>query len=383
MNTNEQRIIDEKYMRRALALAKKGAGTVSPNPLVGAVIVRNGRIIGEGWHQRCGENHAEINAMQSATEPVEGADFYVTLEPCSHYGRTPPCADALVERRPARVIVGTLDPNPLVSGRGMEILRQEGIETRTGVLEDECVEINRFFFKYIRTGLPYVTLKFAQTLDGRIATTTGNSRWISSPSSLRLAHRLRAIHDAILVGAGTIRADNPKLTCRLVKGRDPLRIALDSHLCLPLDREIFSDGGRTLTICTGGASAEKKNLLRQRGIDVAEIAGTNRNQPSLPTLLRELGQREITSLLVEGGAGIATSFLQENIVDQLLLIVAPKIIGSGINSIGNLGIEKMANALSFSYRKISHLGDDLIIDIRPADVRSADEPPLSSRQELS
>jgi diaminohydroxyphosphoribosylaminopyrimidine deaminase/5-amino-6-(5-phosphoribosylamino)uracil reductase len=383
MDTRDKRIIDEKFMRRALALAKKGAGAVSPNPLVGAVIVKNGQIIGEGWHQRRGENHAEINAIQSATESIEGSTFYVTLEPCSHYGRTPPCADALVAGHPARVVVGTADPNPLVSGRGMEILRQGGIETEMGILEDECVEINRFFFKYIRTGLPYVTLKFAQTLDGRIATATGDSRWISSPSSLRLAHRLRAIHDAILVGAGTIRADNPKLTCRLVKGRDPLRIVMDSRLTLPIDSEIFSDGGKTLAICTGCAPAKKRTLLRQRGVDVAEIAGTNRNQPALSALLRKLGQREITSLLVEGGAGIATAFLQENLVDQLLIIVAPKIVGSGINSIGNIGIEKMANALSFSYRKISRRGDDLIIDIRTACVRSADAPPPSSHRERS
>ncbi len=365
MDGKEQRTTDEKFMRRALALAGRGTGSVSPNPLVGAVIVKNGRIIGEGWHQRCGENHAEINAVQNTTEPVEGSTVYVTLEPCSHYGRTPPCADALVTLRPARVVVGASDPNPLVSGRGIEILRKGGIETQTGVLENACIEINRFFFKYIRTRLPYVTLKFAQTLDGRIATSSGDSRWISSPPSLRLAHRLRASHDAVLVGSGTVRSDNPRLNCRLVKGRDPLRIVLDSRLCLPIDAEIFGDGGRTLAVCTDLASTERRSALGQKGIDILEIVRTESNQPHLSELLQELGRREITSLLVEGGAGIATAFLREGLVDQLLVIVAPKIVGTGNNSIGDLSIERMADALKFSYRKVIRLGDDLIIDIRP------------------
>ena len=373
MESKKQRTEDETFMRRALRLARKGAGRVSPNPLVGAVIVKEGRIIGEGWHQRCGENHAEINAIQSATESIEGADFYVTLEPCSHYGRTPPCADALVERRPARVIVGTLDPNPLVSGRGMDILRKGGIETDVGVLEKECVEMNRFFFRYIRTRKPWVTLKFAETLDGRIATPSGDSRWISSPLSLRFAHQLRANHDAVLVGAGTVRSDNPKLNCRLVKGRDPLRIVLDARLSLPLDREVFSDQGRTIVVCTAPAPAKKKESLEKMGVEVIEMEGDAENHVVLPKLLRALGEREITSLLVEGGAGIATAFLKENLVDQLLVIIAPKIVGEGISAIRELGVEKMADALHFSYKKVSRCGDDVIIDIRPHE--RADFPP--------
>lgn len=364
MDKKEQLLIDEKFMRRALTLARRGAGSVSPNPLVGAVIVKEGRIIGEGWHQCCGENHAEINAIQGATETIAGSTFYVTLEPCSHHGRTPPCASALVASRPARVVVGTLDPNPLVSGRGMEILRKGGMEITTGILETECLEINRFFFKYIRTGVPYVTLKFAQTLDGRIAAASGDSRWISSPPSLRFAHQLRAIHDAILVGAGAVRTDNPKLTCRLVKGRDPLRIVLDSLLRLPLDAEIFSDGKKTLVVCTGLAPQDKRKLLRNRGLAVMECEGDGAGHLSLSNLLEGLGKRGISSVLVEGGAAVATSFLKENLVDQLLVIVAPKIVGEGINAVGDLGIARIKDALSFSFRRISRRGSDMIVDIR-------------------
>ena len=361
----EQRHTDEKFMRRALRLAQKGAGSVSPNPLVGALIVKDGRITGEGWHRRCGENHAEINAIQSATEAIEGATFYVTLEPCSHHGRTPPCVDALVANRPARVVIGTTDPNPLVSGNGIEILRQAGIQTDVGILEKECVEINRFFFKYIRTGLPYVTLKFAQTLDGRIAASSGDSRWISSPKSLRFSHQLRAVHDAVLVGAGTVVKDNPKLTCRLVHGRDPIRIVLDSDLSLSLDAEILSDGKKTLVACIDSASKKKKRALEKNGVEVLTVKKDSKGRVSLGDLLRELGGKEISSVLVEGGAGVATAFLEAHLVDRLLVIVAPKIVGTGINAVGNLGIKKIGDALTFSFGKIRRMGDDLIVDIRP------------------
>ncbi len=351
-------------MRRALALARKGEGKVSPNPLVGAVIVRDGRVIGEGWHRCCGENHAEINAINDATENAAGATFYITLEPCSHHGRTPPCTETLIACRPGRVVIGAVDPNPVVSGRGIAALKQSGIDTEVGILNAACREINRFFFKYIRTGLPYVTLKFAQTLDGRIATATGNSRWISSPASLRFAHRLRAAHDAILVGAGTILADNPELTCRLVRGRDPLRIVLDSRLRLSPHANIFSAGTRTLVASTRCAPAEGRRLLERKGFEVLEIGEDATGRIDLHALLTLLGKREISSLLVEGGASVATSFLKENLVDRLLVVLAPKIVGVGINAVGELGIRKMDDALGFSFHRITRRGADLIIDAR-------------------
>ena len=375
------RSTDEKFMRRALTLARKGEGSVSPNPLVGAVIVREGRIIGEGWHRCCGENHAEINAIRDATETVAGATFYITLEPCSHHGRTPPCAEALIACRPGRVVVGAVDPNPLVSGRGIEALRQSGIETKVGLLEEACRESNRIFFKYIRTGLPYVTLKFAQTLDGRIATASGHSRWISSPPSLRFAHRLRAVHDAILVGAGTVRMDNPELTCRLVRGRNPLRIVVDSGLRLPPDATIFSDGKRTVAAATRRAPAESRRLLEKKGVEVLEIGEDSAGRVDLRQLLTVLGKRKISSVLVEGGAAVATAFLKGNLVDRLLIILAPKIVGNGVNAVGDLDIRRMDDALGFSFQRVTRCGADLILDARIGcpTIESGALPPGSRR----
>lgn len=375
------RSTDEKFMRRALTLARKGEGSVSPNPLVGAVIVREGRIIGEGWHRCCGENHAEINAIRDATETVAGATFYITLEPCSHHGRTPPCAEALIACRPGRVVVGTVDPNPLVSGRGIEALRQSGIETEVGLLEEACRESNRIFFKYIRTGLPYVTLKFAQTLDGRIAAASGHSRWISSPPSLRFAHRLRAVHDAILVGADTVRMDNPELTCRLVRGRNPLRIVVDSVLRLSPDATIFSDGKRTVAVATRRAPVENRRLLEKKGVEVLEIGEDPAGRVDLHQLLTVLGKRKISSVLVEGGAAVATAFLKGNLVNRLLIVLAPKIVGGGVNAVGDLGIRRMDDALGFSFQRFTRCGADLILDARIGcpTIEPAAPPPGSRR----
>jgi diaminohydroxyphosphoribosylaminopyrimidine deaminase / 5-amino-6-(5-phosphoribosylamino)uracil reductase len=355
---------DERFMRLALRLARKGEGHVSPNPLVGAVIAREGRIIGEGYHHRCGENHAEINAIKNATEPIAGAHFYITLEPCSHYGRTPPCVDALIACRPGRVVVGTTDPNPKVSGKGIEALKRHGIETKVGVLAAACLQLNEVFFKYIRTVIPFVTVKFAQTLDGRIATATGHSRWISSPPSLRFAHRLRSVHDAILVGSGTILKDDPELTCRLVRGRTPLRIVVDSQLRSSPEARIFHEckGARTIAATTSRAPAERRRLFETKGIEVLETGEDPAGCVDLRELLTVLGRREISSLLVEGGAAIITTFLKEKLADRLIVILAPKIIGEGLNSVDDLGIRQMDDALRLSFRKIMHRGDDLILE---------------------
>ncbi len=367
---------DEGFMRRALGLARKGEGRVSPNPLVGAVIVREGRIIAEGYHRRYGENHAEIDAIVNAKEPVEGATFYITLEPCSHYGKTPPCVDALIATRPGRVVVGMIDPNPLVSGRGIAVLQRHGIETKTGVLEEECQRQNEVFFKYIRTGVPFVTLKFALTLDGRIATAAGHSRWISSPSSLRFAHRLRRAHDAILVGAETVLKDDPELTCRLVRGKNPLRIVVDSRLRTSPEARVFDvHRSPTIVAATRKAPEERRLLFEQKGIEVLELDEDEGGRVNLRGLLNILGQRKIASLLVEGGAGVNTSFLKEHLVDRLIAILSPKIVGAGINAVGDLGIRRMENALRLSYERITRRGDDLILDARFNHRSQPDAPP--------
>jgi len=365
-------LTDEFYMQRALRLARRGERWVSPNPMVGAVIVKGDRIIGEGYHEQFGGPHAEINALRQAQESVQGTAIYVTLEPCSHYGKTPPCVEALIDRQPARVVIGATDPNPLVAGRGIAALRRSGIDVTLGVMEQACREMNAGFFKFITTGIPYVTLKFAQTIDGRIASVTGHSRWISSPASRTFAHRLRSTHDAILVGAGTVIADDPDLTVRHVKGRNPIRIVVDSHLRLPLGAKILQDqeSARTIVATTGQAAPEKMLQLQEQGIEtllVDEFVGeADRGQVNLPKLFRELGKKQIASVLVEGGSAIITSLLKEKLADRLVIIVAPKILGRGIEAVADLGNQTMDEATRILFRKVYRRGEDIIIDAIPA-----------------
>jgi diaminohydroxyphosphoribosylaminopyrimidine deaminase/5-amino-6-(5-phosphoribosylamino)uracil reductase len=355
---------DEFYMRRALRLARGGERRVSPNPMVGAVIVKNGRIIGEGFHACCGENHAEVNAIERAVEDPSGAQFYVTLEPCCHQGRTPPCVERLIAIRPARVIVGTTDPNPLVSGRGIAALGAHGIETKVGVLEASCLALNERFFTFMRTGRPFVTLKFAQTLDGRIATRTGHSRWISSPPSLRFAHELRSTHDAILVGVGTVINDDPELTVRHVRGRNPLRVILDSTLRVPPSSRVLSARGdaRTLIATLGDADPEKRRRLERAGVEVLTVPPDGTGRVSLPHLLGLLGERRISSVLIEGGAEVITRVLAARLADRLVVVVAPKIIGRGTEAVSDLGLDRMDQALLLTPRRLRRRGRDTIFE---------------------
>ncbi len=357
---------DEFYMRRALRLARKGERGVSPNPMVGAVIVKGDRIVGEGYHACCGENHAEINAIERAVEDPAGADFYVTLEPCCHHGRTPPCVDRLIAVRPARVIVGTTDPNPRVAGRGIAALKARGIETRVGVLEAECLALNERFFKFIRTGLPFVTLKFAQTLDGRIATRTGHSRWISSPPSLRFAHELRSVHDAILVGVGTVIHDDPELTVRRVRGRNPLRVVLDSTLRLPPTSRLLSlkDGAGTLIATLDRADPERRRVLEHMGAEILTVPPDARGRVSLPHLMALLGARGISSVLIEGGSQVITRALETRLPDRLAIVVAPKIVGRGTEAVGDLGCDRMDQAIPLAIRRLRRKGTDWILEAR-------------------
>ncbi len=357
-------MLDKEYLRRALKLARKGLGKTSPNPVVGAVIVKEDRIIGQGYHHQFGGNHAEVNAFQSASESTNGATLYVTLEPCCYHGKTPPCVDAIIRNKIGRVVIGTLDPNPRVNGKGVEILKRHGIETEVGVLEAECRNLNAAHFKYMTTGLPLVTLKFAQTLDGRIATATGDSQWISSEKFRRLAHQLRATSDAVMVGIDTVLADDPRLTVRLVKGKNPTRIILDTRLRIPLDARVVRDGKTAPTIIatTSHADEKKSSRLNEMGIEVLVVREDDAGEIDLRHLLRLLGERGVSSLLVEGGAGVITSLLHQNLADRMVVAVAPKITGKGIEAVGELKICELGQAIKLSFRRIYRLGEDLVIE---------------------
>jgi diaminohydroxyphosphoribosylaminopyrimidine deaminase/5-amino-6-(5-phosphoribosylamino)uracil reductase len=356
---------DEHYMKMALRLARRGLGKTSPNPMVGAVIVKNRKIIGQGYHERFGGPHAEINAIKNAEGDLNSATLYVTLEPCCHQGKkTPPCLDTLLKYKWRRVVIGTTDPNPRVNGRSVEIIKQRGIETRTGVLEEECQKLNEVYFKHIQTGIPFVTLKFAQTLDGRIATVTGDSRWISSEPSLKWAHRLRSYHDAVMVGVGTVIKDDPQLTVRLVKGRNPVRIVADSKLRIPLKAKILKEQEVARTIIATTTKADKKKLsaLKRMDIEVLTVKSDKAGDVDLKDLLKELGRRNISSVLVEGGAETITSFLQQRLADRVIAIVAPKVMGKGVEAVGELGVRQVKQSLKLSFERVYRRGEDVIIE---------------------
>ena len=360
---------NEHYMKMALKLARRGDGWTSPNPMVGAVIVKDGKVIGKGYHRKFGEAHAEINAINDVSGSVEGATFYVTLEPCSHHGKTPPCVDRIIEAKASRVVTGSVDPNPLVSGRGIGILNDHGIETEVGVLEKQCEKLNEKFFKFMRTGIPFVTLKYAQTLDGRIASSAGHSQWISSESSLRFAHRLRGLHDAVLVGIGTVAADDPDLRVRLVGGRNPMRVIADSTLRIPPGARVLDnqDVAKTL-IATGPLRGRGRlSMLEERGIETLTIDGDDKGALDLKKLLAELGERQISSILVEGGAGMITSFVREGLFDRIIVITAPKILGRGIEAVGDLGISRMDDSIALEIEQVCRKGEDIVTYLKKKD----------------
>ncbi|MBW2122517.1 MAG: bifunctional diaminohydroxyphosphoribosylaminopyrimidine deaminase/5-amino-6-(5-phosphoribosylamino)uracil reductase RibD [Deltaproteobacteria bacterium] len=361
-------------MKAALRLARRGMGWVSPNPMVGAVIVRGEKVIARGYHRRFGGPHAEAEALSSVEGKLKGATLYVTLEPCCHYGKTPPCVDLIIEKGIGRVVIGTEDPNPLVAGKGIRKLLDHGVRVTVGVLEGPCRALNEPHFKYFETGLPLVSLKIAQSLDGRIATKNGSSQWISSPDSRRLAHRWRATHDAVMVGIGTVLSDDPSLTVRLVRGRNPRRIIVDSRLRIPVTSRVLSDGNPSLTTVLTTPRADAKSIedLRRLGARVIPVSPNPQGRVDLRTALRILSQEGITSVLVEGGAALATSLFRERLVDRLLIVIGPKIIGEGIDAVGDLGTANLTQALGFTIEKTSRVGPDLVVVARP-NTRAAGE----------
>ena len=351
-------------MHRALELATKALGRTSPNPAVGAVIVRNGRIIGEGFHRRAGLPHAEREALRCVTGTARGATLYVNLEPCSHYGRTPPCADALVEAGIKRVVVGMVDPSPLVRGRGLRRLRHAGIVVTTGVLREECEQLNEDFACFIRTGRPFVTLKLATSLDGRIAAASGDSQWISGEQSRRIVHELRNRVDAILVGAETVRNDDPQLTCRVRGGRDPLRVILDGRLSIALTARVCtqrSTAPTLIAVSKDHGQTEKQVQLEAQGVQIVCFP-THNGQVSLRPLLAELGQRGKKSVLIEGGGRIAAAALREGVVDKVLFFYAPLLLGGdGRAMIGPLGIDRVAAGQKLHTMTVERIGKDILV----------------------
>lgn len=354
-----------QFMAVALRLAGKGLGRTSPNPAVGAVIVKDGRVVGRGYHRKAGLAHAEIEAMDSASESVEGATMYVTLEPCCHHGRTPPCADAVIAAGIRKVVLGAPDPNPLVSGKGVERLRAAGIDVVTGVMEDDCRALNEGYNTYISTGLPFVTLKLASSLDGRIATGTGHSRWITGEKARKFVHRLRAVSDAVMVGANTVAADDPELTVRLARGQDPVRVVVDSTFRTPLGAKVFrglGNGARAVVLTTRAAEKDKVDRARLAGVDVVYVRKAAMGV-DVTHALEELAARETTSVLVEGGGTLAASLLRAGRVDKVMQFIAPAYIGGdGLASVGPLGVRNAERALRLRDVHTRRVGEDLLVE---------------------
>lgn len=372
---------EEKYMRRAIKLAKKGSGHVNPNPLVGAVIVRDGEIIGEGYHECYGQLHAERNAIANAKKrgnSLEGSTIYVTLEPCCHYGKTPPCTEAIIEEKIARVVVGSDDPNPLVSGKGFQMLREKGIEVIPHFLKEECDAMNHVFFHYIRTGTPYVAMKYAMTMDGKIACYTGDSKWVTGEESRAHVQTLRNHYKGIMAGIGTVLADDPMLNCRIEGGKDPIRIITDSHLRIPMDSQLVRTAGQQplIVACLPDADEEKAAQLQEKGVEVLRIPGVTtaditeeqKEVISLPVLMKELGARKIDGILLEGGGQLNESALQAGIVDRIYCYIAPKIFGGAQakTPVEGQGLTRAADAWQFNRIGMQEFGQDILLEYEKA-----------------
>ncbi len=358
----------EEYMRRALELARKGEGHTSPNPMVGCVVVKDGRIISEGYHEKYGEFHAERNALTRCTEDTAGADLYVTLEPCCHQGKTPPCTDIIIEKKIARVFVGSMDSNPLVAGKGVQILRDHGIYVETGILDAECRKLNEVFYHYIATKTPFVVMKYAMTLDGKIACATGDSKWVTGEIARTQVHRMRGRYRGIMVGIGTVLADDPMLNCRVEGGVDPVRIICDSNLHIPTESQIVKTALdiETIVACSQEAleserKQEKIRRLKEAGIQIIGTEGAH--GVNLVELMKKLGGQNIDSILLEGGGTLNASALEDGIVNKVYAYIAGKLIGGmdARSPVEGMGIDRMADAITLQNMEIEKLGDDFCI----------------------
>ena len=356
---------DQNYMLQAIQLAKQGEGWTNPNPMVGAVIVKNGRIIGKGYHNKCGELHAERNAIASLTESAEGATIYVTLEPCCHYGKTPPCTEAIIEQKIKRVVIGSRDPNPKVSGKGIKMLQEAGIEVIEDFMREECDRLNPVFFHYITTKTPYVVMKYAMTLDGKIATKTGASKWITGEAARAEVQHMRHRYMGIMAGIGTVLADDPMLNVRVEGWKSPIRILCDSGLRIPLDGQIVKSAGKYRTIVAYADSENteaKRKRLHEMGVETICCPDEN-NQVDLKKLMKYLGEEGIDSILLEGGGTLNDSALRAGIVQEVQAFIAPKLFG-GMNSktpVEGIGVRFPSEAVKLKCTDICQIGEDIRI----------------------
>ena len=356
---------DQNYMLQAIQLAKQGEGWTNPNPMVGAVIVKNGRIIGKGYHKKCGELHAERNAIASLTESAEGATIYVTLEPCCHYGKTPPCTEAIIEQKIKRVVIGSRDPNPKVSGKGIKMLQEAGIAVIEDFMREECDRLNPVFFHYITTKTPYVVMKYAMTLDGKIATKTGASKWITGEAARAEVQHMRHRYMGIMAGIGTVLADDPMLNVRVEGWKSPIRILCDSGLRIPLDGQIVKSAGKYRTIVAYADSENteaKRKRLHEMGVETICCPDEN-NQVDLKKLMKYLGEEGIDSILLEGGGTLNDSALRAGIVQEVQAFIAPKLFG-GMNSktpVEGIGVRFPSEAVKLKCTDICQIGEDIRI----------------------
>lgn len=355
---------DEKYMRLAMQLAGNAIGRTSPNPLVGAVIVKDNRVVGCGWHRKAGTPHAEVHALNQAGELAQGADVYVTLEPCAHYGKTPPCSKALVEAKVKNVYGGLLDVNPKVAGKGFKILEDAGIHVEYGFLQDELRKQNEVFFKWIEHKKPFIVLKAAMTLDGKIAAATGQSKWITNETSRAYGYKLRDIYDGIMVGINTVIEDNPMLTARVDGGKNPIRIVVDSSLKIDINANVVQDkSAKTIVATTDKADKDKILKLQAQDVDVIVVDKDENDKVDIEKLLDILGQQNICSILVEGGATLSGSFVAKKLVDKVYFFIAPKIVGGkeAKTPVAGTGILNLQEALALKDIQIEKLEEDILI----------------------
>lgn len=362
MKASSEKII----MQRCIELARKGAGKVNPNPMVGCVIVQNGKIIGEGFHRKFGGPHAEIFALRHAGKKTKGAKLYVSLEPCVHYGKTPPCTDVIVQSKISQVVIASKDPNPLVSGKGIRRLHRAGIQVKVGLLQKEAEQLNEKFFKSMKTGLPFVGIKLAQTFDGRIADVAGKSKWITSKTARKEVHRLRSEYDAVLVGANTVLQDNPELTVRLVKGNNPVRVVVDGRLSLPTTRKIFNTSSAPTWLLTS-AKAVKENIRKVQKFvsqDVRVLPVSSNYNLNIESILHTLVAEGISSVLIEGGACTVDGFVNRSLADKLYLLAAPKVLGGGLNGFYFKTPKLLSKPMNLVITKVSLVGEDVLIEAK-------------------